>query len=88
MRYAKNLKTENRILISEFFITKNMWEYFVIEPQNEDEPKNTDEIKFCYVLGIENEFGDVYMPEVNPYIISKTKNLKECLPPIGYEWED
>ena len=69
--------------VHQHIILKNFWEYYLGE---------TDEngVAFGQVMGFENEFGDVYMPEIEPYIISKATGaeLNEVLPPQGYRWED
>lgn len=44
------------------------------------------EVQFCYVMGDENEMGDVWMPEIEPYIRVRTKKLEEVMPPPGYDW--
>jgi hypothetical protein len=85
MRKMKNKETGRIVEVEEFFMTKNMWEFYVIKPK-EDEPQNTEDIKFCLVLGYENEFGDVSMSEVKPHMITRTKNLQEVAAAIDYEW--
>ena len=41
-------------------------------------------------MGNENEWGSVYMPEIEPHIISKVAGaeLTDVMPPFGYYWED
>jgi hypothetical protein len=39
-------------------------------------------------MGFENELGYVYLPEISPYIMTRTKNLNEVMPATGYEWID
>jgi hypothetical protein len=67
--------------VHQHIMLQNHWEYYLGETDE-------DGVAFGYVMGFENEWGDVYMPEVKPYIILKTTNLKELLPPAGYRWED
>ena len=71
----------SEIEIIEFIITKNFWEYYVI---NED--TGNDDIKTCLVTGFETEIGDVYMPEIDEYILTRSKNLNEVMPAKGWEW--
>lgn len=75
-------KSKNTLKVVEHIILRNMWEYYVI-----DAPTNTDEVKLCYVMGFENELGDVYIPEIQPYIVSRTKKLNEVMPPPNYNWK-
>lgn len=65
----------------EHIILKNFWEYYIL-----DVPTNDGEVKFAYVMGDYPEFGDVYLPELKQYIISKTADLYEILPPNGGQW--
>ncbi len=68
--------------VIEHIIIKNFWEYYVI-----DDPNNTEDIKFCLVIGDEIELGDVSMSEIRPYVISRTKQLNEVMPPAAnYSW--
>lgn len=62
-------------------ITKNFWEYYI-------GPIDEDGYAYGFVMGDFNEWGDVYLPELKPYIVSETENLSEVMPPAGYEWED
>ena len=41
-------------------------------------------------MGFENEWGDVSMDEIKPYIISiaRGKELDYIMPPFEYYWED
>lgn len=84
MRKMKRINSNDEPLeVIEHIILKNFWEYYVI-----NNSENTDDIKLCYVLGFENEMGDVYIPEIKPYIISKTKQLNDVMPAPNYEWID
>jgi hypothetical protein len=83
MRHKKSGEVLN---VREFIITKgNLWEYYVL-----DENEKDDDIQFCLVRGFEQELGDVYMPEIKPYISVRVKvtekNYHEIMPAIGYEW--
>ena len=69
--------------VSRHIITSNFWEYYLEEP-------NENGIAFGFVMGFENEWGDVDMNEIKPYIISEAKGttLDEVMAPVGYVWED
>ena len=69
--------------IHQHIILKNFWEYYLGETDK-------DGVAFGYVMGAENEWGDVYMPEIEPHILSRAKGseLDEVMPPWGYSWED
>ena len=69
--------------VYQHIILRNMWEYYLGEPD-----KNG--IAFGYVMGFENEWGDVSMDEIKPYIISiaRGKELDYIMPPFNYYWED
>ena len=77
----KNVKTGQVLNITEHYILKNFWEYYVT-----DDNTGSEDIRQCFVMGFENELGDVYIPEIAPYIISKTKKLNEIAPAHGFEW--
>lgn len=83
MRKMQKIDSKTILEVKEHIILKNFWEYYVLESDT-----NTDDIKLCLVLGDENEIGDVYIPEIKPYIISKTKNLSEVMPAPNYNWID
>lgn len=84
MRTMVNSKTKEKLKIKEHIILKNFWEYYVIEDSSV--PKMKD-IEFCLVMGLEQELGDVYIPEIEPYIISRTKKLQDIMPAQGYRWD-
>ena len=69
--------------VHQHIILKNFWEYYLGE---------TDEngVAFGYVMGIANEWGDVSMEEIKPYIIGQARanDLWHIMPPEGYYWED
>ena len=68
--------------VHQHIILKNFWEYYL--------GKTKDNVAFGYVMGLENEWGSVYMPEIEPYILSKTTGscLNDIMPPEGYYWEN
>jgi hypothetical protein len=87
-----NTQTSKNILIAEghesfavhqHIILKNHWEYYLGKTD-----KNG--IAFGYVMGFENEWGDVSMEEIKPHIMTQTTDLDldEVMPPAGYSWEE
>jgi len=82
MRKMKDRSTNTVINVTEFFMTRNMWEYYVTDN------KFNEDIVCCLVLGFENELGDVSLAEVGPYKITHTKDLSELAPAPGWEWVD
>ena len=81
MRKMLRVDSEQALEVCEHIILLNLWEYYVLNAET-----NTDDIKLCYVLGFENELGDVSMDEIAPYIISRTKDFSGVLPAPGFEW--
>jgi hypothetical protein len=73
-------KYGSKINIVSHIILKNGWEYFVT-----DNKFDKDTVQ-CLVMGFETELGDVYLPEIKPYIVSHTNNLSEVIAAIGWEW--
>lgn len=80
-RKLKNLKTGEIFECTEHIILKNFWEYYVLNAKT-----NTPDTKLCLVCGFEEEIGDVWLPELTPFVISRTKNLNEILAPRHYDW--
>ena len=84
---ARNIKHANgkgeTFAVYQHIILKNYWEYYL-----EEEDENG--IAFGYVMGFENEWGDVSMDEIKPYIksIVRGDELNYIMPPEGYYWED
>jgi len=75
-------KEKNEFKVYEHLMTKNFWEYFILDD------KEDEDIREAFVMGFENEFGLISMSELTPYIISKSKvsaNM-ELMPPAGMEW--
>ena len=84
-RKMKKVDTGTVLVITEFFMTKNFWEYFVTDINGTD-----TETPCCLAMGFETELGDVSIEEVKPYIIPTTRvqELDGIMPPPGYKWED
>lgn len=72
----------NKVQVIEHIILRNFWEYYVLKAKT-----NTKKIKLCFVMGVENEMGDVDMDEIAPYIMTRTTNLDEVAPAVGWSWE-
>ena len=69
--------------VAQHIILRNYWEYYL-------EEADENGIAFGYVMGFENEWGDVSMDEIKPYIISiaRGKELDYIMPPFEYYWEN
>ena len=69
--------------VHQHIILRNFWEYYL-------EKADKHGVAYGYVMGFENEWGNVSMDEIKPYIISTAKGtaLDEVMPPEGYHWED
>lgn len=70
----------NKINVVEHIILANGWEYYVTDD------KHDDDTVLCLVMGFETELGDVYMPEIKPYVSARTKDLTGLAPATGWEW--
>jgi len=67
-------------------VLRNGWEYYFIDAET-----NTDDIVFAYVLGHENEYGDVSLSEISPYLMGRCYNkndLYEIAPPDNMTWKE
>lgn len=71
---------EIEINVVEHVILRNFWEYYIT-----DDHHNSDIVR-AFVMGFENELGDISLSEIRPYAISRTKNLKEVAPAQGWKW--
>ena len=69
--------------VVEHIIIKNMWEYYILKT---DLDEDDDKYKTALVVGDYTEIGGVYMPEIEPYIVSRTSQLDELIPPPNWEW--
>ena len=77
---AMKSKYGTTINVTEHIILRNGWEYYVT-----DDKHDKDTIR-CVVMGLETEMGDVYLPEIKPYIVSRTRDLSDLAPAEGWEW--
>ena len=75
-------KYGKKFAVYQHIMTKGFWEFYLGKPD-----KNG--IAHGYVMGIENEWGDVDIEEIKPFITIKTKgkDLYQVMPPAGMEWE-
>ena len=75
------LNHSSKFEVAEHIILQNFWEYYIEEP-------DSNGIAFGFVMGFENEWGSVDLNELKPYILTRTNQLDEVMPPAGYCWED
>jgi len=74
----------NTVKVIEHIILSNMWEYYILEEAFEGAG-----IAFALVVGDYTEMGSVSMDEIAPYIVSRTINLDNVMPPyLGWTWCD
>ena len=83
MKNIKPIDGGEPFAVHQHIILSNFWEYYLGET-------NGDGVAFGYVMGFENEWGDVYMPEIESHIISiaRGRELEDVMPPFGYKWEE
>ena len=75
------------IKVVEHIILQNLWEIYVIESENEEENAALEEGElFTLTVGMATEMGYQYESEIEPYILSRTKNLHEVLPAPNWKW--
>ena len=68
--------------VVEHLMLANHWEYYIIEAADEDG------YAFALVVGDATEMGSVWMPELEPYILHRTDDLSDLLPPPQWGWAD
>ena len=80
---GKSMGEVGTVNVVEHIITKNLWEYYIL-----DDPENVrpEGYAAALVMGHETEIGDVYLPEIEPFIASRTTRLDEIFPPVGWSW--
>ncbi len=79
-RLMQHAQWKTKIKVVEHIILNNMWEYYVTTNSCQKD------IVQCFVVGFENELGDVYMPDLNGHILTRTKNLAEVMPAPNWNW--
>ena len=70
--------------VEEHIITSNLWEFYILADEEGDDQTA---VRFALVMGDYTELGDVYLPEIEPHIISRTTQLDEIAPAAGYRWQ-
>ena len=71
--------------VVDHLVLKNGWEYYITD----EHADSGTAIRFCLVCGYAIEMGDVYMPELTPYIVSRAKgDLADLMPAPGWQWVD
>tara|TARA_Y100000310_G_C20362780_1_gene659756 strand:- start:6 stop:314 length:309 start_codon:yes stop_codon:yes gene_type:complete len=79
---GKSLGEDGVCTVVEHIMTKNMWEYYILKT---DLDEDDDKYRTALVVGDHTEIGGVYLPEIEPYIISRTTNLN-LRPAPNWEW--
>lgn len=67
--------------VEQHLILRNGWEYFVCTNKTDHPDK-----KMCVVLGFEQEWGEVWMPEIKKHIVSSTKDMSVVMNPPDWVW--
>jgi hypothetical protein len=75
----KNNKTGVMVDIVEHIITRNFWEFYIIDGENIETPT-------AWVMGFEDEMGPISMKEIMPHIITRTKKLDDVMPAKHWSW--
>jgi hypothetical protein len=78
---------DTTVQVLEHIILRNGWEYYILE-REEAGGGMVGPNWFALVVGDYTEMGNVFMPEIEPYIISRTTQLDEILPPPRWRWSD
>ena len=85
----KMIKGNLKLDVVEHIILRNMWEYFVLSDEGQNDwVSDTPDVVYALVMGFNDEIGAVSLSEIQPHIISRTSRLDEILPASGYQWED
>ena len=83
------IKGNLKLDVVEHIILKNMWEYFVLSDESQNDwVSDTPDVVYALVMGFNDEIGTVSLSEIKPYVISRTSRLDEIMPASGYQWED
>ena len=80
---GKSLGEAGICTVAEHILTINNWEYYILKTDLDDDDGN---YKTALVVGDYTEIGGVYMPEIEPYIISRTTQLDDLQPAPNWEW--
>lgn len=68
--------------IVEHIIIQNFWEYYITDE------KFDDDIVRALVMGFDDEIGDISLSEIKPYVITRTRNLGDVMPAVGWAWDE
>ena len=83
------IKGNLKLDVVEHIILRNMWEYFVLSDEGQNDwVSDTPDVVYALVMGFNDEIGCVSLSEIQPHIISRTSRLDEIMPASGYEWAD
>ena len=80
-RKMRRLATGTVVNVYSHGITKNFWEYYILDNAKSD-------YRLALVEGFEQEMGDISMSEIKPYLLSFTHDVSEIAPAPGWEWID
>ena len=80
-RLMRRPDTGTVVTVHTHAITRNMWEYFLLEPKT-DSAGNI----LALVMGFETEMGDVNVKEIADSVLSFTKDMRDVMPCEGWEW--
>ena len=89
MRQMKHSTYGTVVNVTEFAMTRNMWEYFITDE------KFNDDIVCAVVKGFECEMGEEFvfwldqrisLSEIKPYVLTRSNDLEELEPAPGWEW--
>ena len=83
--FGREMGEDGFVRVVEHIMTKNFWEFYIVETTEGVKPEGH---ATAVVVGDYTEFGDVYMPEIEPYIISRTTQLDEIMPAPNWRWGD
>ena len=82
---GESMGEQGSINVIEHIMLKNLWEYYIID---DPEDVNPEGYATALVMGFETEVGSVYIPEIEPYIISRTTQLHDLMPAPNWKWEN
>ena len=86
MRRMINEDNGTVLKVIKHIILRNFWEYYILADESDTPDKD---IAFALVMGDATELGSVYLPEIEPYVISRTAELSNGVAPAtGYRWAD
>lgn len=83
MKTMINPRTNQQIEVIAHVILSNYWEYYICKAETNDVENH---VYLCLVLGDYDEIGDVCLKEIEPYVISQTKQLDGVMPAPNWQW--